>query len=195
MESFKNLMALFLLMAAPVAICQDYKTEIRSDFTAYLDALTKKQFEKSTAYLVPGLFEIIPKAQMIKAMEQAFNNPDMEFELKDSRILSVNDSKLIQQKYYAMMTYSNMMNMRFKAEKGETVQDKKDRIEMLRESMAQTFGEKNVTYNSATDYFEIYSEKEVYAISDNGKTEWKFLVLEKNQKALLEKLLPAELVH
>ena len=65
---------------------------------------------------------------------------------------------------------------------------------MTQLSFEKNFGSENVKYNKETDFFEILVEKQVYTISQDGKTDWKFLVIEKKQKVLLEKLLPKELV-
>jgi len=85
--------------------------------------------------------------------------------------------------------------MKFRGEKGETAVEHKSRINLTELSLDNTFGADNVKYNEKTDFFEVYSEKQVYAISENGETGWKFVVLEKNQKPILEKILPKQLTE
>ncbi|MEZ4847302.1 MAG: hypothetical protein R3B93_01440 [Bacteroidia bacterium] len=167
---------------------------IRIDFNNYLEAITNKEFSKSMDYIVPEFFEIFPKEQMIKVMEQTFNNPEMEFELKEPKILEIGKIKKVNERFYSKLRYSNLMNMKFKGEEEETEEEKKMRNNLMKLSFEQTFGSENVEYNSEADFFQIYSEKEVIAISDNGKTEWKFLVVEEKQKFILEKLVPEEVI-
>jgi len=189
----RNLLTILFLTICTIGIAQDYKKNIESEFSEYLSSIVDMEFEKSMEYITPEFFEIVPKSQMINLMEQTFNNPSMEFEIKNPKILSVNDSQKIENKFYSLLTYSNQMNMKINNEEEETEDEKKMRINMTKLSFQQTFGAENVKYNEETDFFEIQSQKDVYAISENGKTDWKFLVIEKKQKIILDKILPKEL--
>ncbi|RZK10459.1 MAG: hypothetical protein EOO46_10675 [Flavobacterium sp.] len=161
-----------------------------------MTAIETRNFEKSTDYILPEFFDIIPKSQLVKMMEMTFNNPSMVFELKNPKVLSVEDAKKVQEKYYSLLTYSNQMNVRMlnEEEQPETEDEKKMRMSLIQLSLEKTFGSENVKYNKETDFFEILVEKQVYAISKNGKNDWKFLVLDKEQKMILSKLLPKDLL-
>lgn len=185
---------LFLIISS-TGNAQDYKKTIEIEFTEYLNSIVNKNFAKSMDYVIPEFFEIIPKSQMIKVMEQTFNNPSMEFELKNPKIISINDAQKIEEKFYSLLSYSNQMNMKIRNEGEETEDEKKMRIGLTQLSFEKNFGSQNVKYNKETDFFEILVEKQVYSISKDGKKDWKFLVIEKKQKVLLEKLLPKELVE
>ena len=185
---------LFLIISS-TGNAQDYKKTIEIEFTEYLNSIVNKNFAKSMDYVIPEFFEIIPKSQMIKVMEQTFNNPSMEFELKNPKIISINDAQKIAEKFYSLLSYSNQMNMKIRNEGEETEDEKKMRIGLTQLSFEKNFGSQNVKYNKETDFFEILVEKQVYSISKDGKKDWKFLVIEKKQKVLLEKLLPKELVE
>ncbi|WP_149025854.1 hypothetical protein [Polaribacter sp. BM10] len=193
MKLKRNLFTILFLTISAIGIAQDYKNELKKEFNDYLSTIVNMEFEKSMEYIVPEFFEIIPKSQMIKVMKMTFNNPDMEFEIKNPKILKVNDKKEIEKKYYSLLTYSNQMNMKIKGEEGETKDEKTTRINLTKLSLESTFGSENVVYNEKTDFFEIQSQKDVYGISENGEKNWKFLVIEKKQKMILEKLLPKEL--
>ena len=127
-------------------------------------------------------------------MDQTFNNPEMEFAIKNPKILVVNDSQRIEDKYYSLLTYSNQLDMKMDSEDPETEDEKKARINLTQLYLEETFGSGKVGYNEGTEFFEIQSQKDVYAISENGQTDWKFLVIEKEQKMILDKILPKELV-
>jgi len=191
----KTLLTILFLTICTVGISQDYKKKIESEFTEYLNSIVNMEFEKSMEYITPEFFEIVPKSQMIKLMEQTFNNPAMEIEIKNPKILTVNDSQNIENKYYSLLTYSNQMNMKINGEESETADEKTTRINLTKLSLEQTFGSENVKYNDETGFFEIQSQKEVYAFSENGESDWKFLVIEKKQKMILDKLLPKELAE
>ncbi|WP_316785534.1 hypothetical protein [Pedobacter frigiditerrae] len=195
MKLKKVLLITLLLATSSVAMAQDYKKEIEKEFKEYLNALFSKDFEKSMNYLTPEVFKIIPKAQMIKIMEQTFNEPSIEFELKDAKIIEIQNSEKIENKFYSFLSYSNLMRIKFKSERNETTEEKKMKNNLGKLSFEKTFGVQNVKYDDKTEFFEIYVEKPVYAISDNGKNDWKFIVVEKKQKSFLETLLPKKLIE
>ena len=118
---------LFLIISS-TGNAQDYKKTIEIEFTEYLNSIVNKNFAKSMDYVIPEFFEIIPKSQMIKVMEQTFNNPSMEFELKNPKIISINDAQKIAEKFYSLLSYSNQMNMKIRNEGEETEDEKKMRI-------------------------------------------------------------------
>lgn len=194
MNSGKYLLIILFLTIRSVGVAQDYKKEIEIGFTEYLNSIMNRDFEKSMEFILPDFFEIFPKDQMITLMEQTFNNPSIEFEFKNPKILEIKDSRKIEPKYYAMLSYSNQMNMKVNSDEVENEEEKESRIKLMKLSFEQTFGSENVQYNTETEFFEIQVEQQVYAISENGLTDWKFLVIEKKQKVILEKLLPKELL-
>lgn len=170
---------------------QDYKQNIEKEFSDYLETIVNKDFEKSVGYILPEFFEIVPKDQMIQIMEQSFNNPEMEISLKDPKILNIEDKQHIEDQYYALLSYSNTMIIKFIDEEEES----QEFTNAIKQSFDQTFGSENVKYNEESGSFEIYSVKKVCAISEDGKSAWKFLVLEKNQKEILKRILPQSIIE
>lgn len=185
---------LFLLFTLDT-FAQDSKAVIKQQFTTYLSALINKDFKKSVEYLPEDFLKLYSKAQMIQVMNKAFNNPDFHFQIKDSEILSVGDISKTEGKYYSLLKYSNSIHMKFKNVENETEEDKKERLQILKSSLEESFGAKNVKLSEDTEVFELYSEKEVYAISFDGKSDWRFLVLDSEQLPILKKLLPAKLFN
>ncbi|WP_224488749.1 hypothetical protein [Robertkochia flava] len=191
-----NLKPLFIILFTSLTVVaqqKDVKQQIANEFTEYQEAISDKDFEKALDYIVPGFFEIYPKADLLKLMEQSFNNPDITFEITNLKIENIEAPEHIDEKHYALLTYSNQMNMKFMSQDSLTDEEKKSRISMTLISLEQSFGSNNVSYDAATDFFRVKAEKQVYAISENGSSDWKFLAIEKGQKAILEQLLPAEL--
>jgi hypothetical protein len=195
MNGKKSILAFVFFAICSIGNAQNYKNNIDSEFTEYLNAIINMEFEKSMEFITPDFFEFISKSQMVKLMEQTFNNPAIEFQITNPKILTINDSQHIENKYYSLLTYSNQMNIKFNAEDEESSEDKKMRIELTKLSLEQNFGSDNVKYNVETDVFEVQSQKDVYGISENGEIGWKFLVIEKNQNVILNKLLPKKLAE
>jgi hypothetical protein len=193
MNILRNLLFITAFSVTLTAYSQGYKTAINDEFTTYVTHLVNLEFEESMEYLPESLFDIIPKDQMLMVIKQAFNNPDIEIKLLDPKILKINDAEKIEDKFYALLTYSNIMKMRYISEEDETEDEAQMRTDITKLSLEKMFGKKNVSFDEETSFFEIYVKKDVYAISTNGQNQWKFLAIEENQKQLLEKLLPKQL--
>lgn len=188
-----KLLTILFLATGLIASAQDYKKVIENEFNDYLNTIVNMEFEKSMDYLTPEFFEIIPRSEMLKVMEQTFNNPAIEYEMENPRILKINDAREIENKYYSLLTYTNQMNIKILGEDEETEDEKNVRNKMTKLAFDQNFGSDNVKFNNETGFFEIQSENDVYAISENGQSGWKFLVIEENLKPILEKILPQQL--
>lgn len=172
---------------------------IKSDFISYLDAIISKDFDKSMDYIIPEFFDLIPKSMMIDIMEETFNNPEMEFDLKEPKIMYLGKIKNVEGRYYSKLKYSNLMDVKFiDDEEEEETTEVEGEEEMLHSlmmlSFEKTFGKGNVTYDETNNIYKILSKKDVIAISDNGKSDWKFLVIEEAQRFLLEELVPKQVI-
>lgn len=197
------MIAITLFIVSNISYAQDYKVEIKKEFGDYLDLILVQDFEKSMDYVIEDVFEIVPKESMISLMETTFNTPGLELSLEKANIISVGDAEIVEEKYYAMLEYSNIMKMKFTEEENETedeetetqteeeiAKEKKITNALIRVSLAKSFGDENVKFNEKTETYEIFAQKQAYAVSKNGKDNWKFIVVEKNQKAFLEMILP-----
>ncbi|WP_299779171.1 hypothetical protein [uncultured Formosa sp.] len=193
MKIKNKVLTILFLTYCTVGFTQDYKKNIESEFTDYLNYIVNMEFEKSMDYITPEFFEIIPKVQLIIVLKQTFSNPAMTFEIIDPKVISVQDAEKIEAKHYALLTYSSQMNIKINNDLEETEQQTNNRLSLTKASFDQTFGAENVSYNEETGIYNIYAKKDAYAISENGNTDWKFLVIEKSQKVILEKILPKTL--
>jgi hypothetical protein len=178
-----------------VAFGQEYKKAIEQQFLDYNNLIINKEFEKSMTFVPDEVFEIIPREQMIIVMEKTFNNPGFEFELKTPKIKEISRARKIDGKFYSFLTYSSLIEMKFlnDEQEEETENEQKLRVNMIKLSLEESFGSENVKYDEVEDVFEVNAQKQAYAISNNGKEDWKFLVIDTKQKFLLDKLLPKKL--
>jgi hypothetical protein len=199
MNKLALIISLFILLGSCTAtknkiIQVEEGNTIENDFNQYLESIVNKEFEKSMEYVYPEFFDILTKEQMIKEMEQVSDNEEMEVEFENPEILNIGKSFEVEEQFYSKLKYSNMMNIKIFGEEEEIEEDKKARISSAKGLFEQIFGSQNVGYNSKTDFFEIYVEKEVIAKSKNGKSDWKFLVIEERQKLILEKFVPKKVL-
>lgn len=184
------------LLYVSTGFSQDYKRVILSEFDEYFEAISSGNYDRSMDFIVDELFDIVPREQMVVLMESTFNDPSIEFELDKAKNVEISKAKKVNNKYYSFLTYTNLIKMKFLEDEGaeeESAEEKKTRINLMKLSFENTFGVGNVKYNEATDFFEINASKKALAISSNKKKNWKFLVIEENQKAIFERILPAKI--
>jgi hypothetical protein len=173
---------------------EDYKKNIEQEFNAYLAAITSGNYAQSLEYTMDELFEIAPKEQMLTMMEQTFNSPELKIELKDPKINSIDDYKQVDGNKYAFMSYSLTMKMVYLKQEDISVEEHTETLKSMKPLLDASFGEENVSFIEGDNAFEIFSEKNAYAVEKEAYNNWKFIVIEKNQKPTLEMLLPKELV-
>lgn len=174
----------------------NYKENLSKDFVVYNDLILKQQFERSMDYMLPDFFEIIPKKQMVMLMKQVYNNPDLEFKMDKPKDISYGEPKKIEEKYYSEITYSYDLKMKFNnIEESEDAEQNELTKNLTKLQLEKTFGSGNVKFNEETGFYEIHSIKSALGISENGRSDWKFVVVEPEQKFILEKILPKELTE
>ena len=141
----------FLLVAFQSGnlFAQSYKDSIELQFLRYTESLMQKDFSRSTDYMNPGFFKLVPKEQLIKMMSQAFNNPDMDFKIEDPKIVSIGSSKTISKQSYVKLQYSNFLSMHFKNADNPN-------SELTQQALQGQFGEGNVKYDSTSNTFRIF---------------------------------------
>jgi hypothetical protein len=199
---FTKLITLFFLTLATWVTAQNesknwdqpYKNEIAKEFSAYTQAIVDRKFDVAAEYIHPDFFEILPKKSIISLMEMPYKMPNIEIEIVDPKVLSVGDAEQVEDRYYAMITYSNLMKIKVGTDEPETAEEKAERMRLLKMSYQNKFGADNVHYNEETEFFEILITKKVIAISDDGQTGWKVIEGEKKQKSILGKVIPKEIL-
>jgi hypothetical protein len=175
---------------------ENFKENLNKDFIEYNDLILNQKFEKALDFMLPEFFEIVPKNQMIMLMEQVFNNPDLDFKADKPKDIEYGTPRKIEGKYYSEITYSYDIKMKFNnIEESEDEEQNELNRNLMKLNLEKTFGSGNVKYNEETEYYEIHSIKIAYGVSENGTSDWKFVVVESKQKMILEKILPKELTE
>lgn len=165
---------------------QAYKDSIHAQFTRFSNCLMNKDFEASTEYLNPGLFELSSKAYFIEMMKRTFENPVLELEVKEVNILSIGESRLLNNEHYVKLNYSNRMLMGFREA------DAEPDTTSIKKTLQEKLGYANVTYDATSRRYTILVTKEVIANSKDMRN-WTFVVLEEKQKTNLQRFIPKEL--
>ncbi len=185
---FRPLFLFYFTTLSFLASGQSYKDDIKAQFLKYTELLVKKDFSKSVEYINPKFFTFIPKAQLIKIMEQTYNNAGVDFEIEMPTVVGVDDKVNILGHDYVKLRYTNYLKMRFKTDEVT----RKDTT-LMKGAFENQFGLGNVNYDSQTGFYRILVNKKVVANTADNKR-WTFVVIEEKQKPILEKILPKELL-
>jgi hypothetical protein len=167
---------------------QAYKDSIKAQFLRYTNLLINKEFAKSTDYINPGYFKLIPKPQLVDAIEKTFNSSAFDFGIENPVVVSVGDSKVINGHNFVKMQYSNFQKVHFKSSDSKVVD-----TAAVKAAFIKQFGQNNVSYDAASDNYKIFVIKDVIANSTD-KRNWTFVVIEEKLKPVLEKFIPKELL-
>lgn len=174
---------------------QEYKNAAKAQFLHYTGLVINKDFRSASEFIIDELFAIIPKEQMITAMEAVFNMPGFNYTIDSPKVLQVSDSTIADSSYFLKLRYSNILRMKFDTEQDSASTDTSlAENELLTLTLQSKFGEENVKYNQHTGFYDIYSVKDVIAKSANLR-DWKFVVMEEDKLPFLKKLLPKELLE
>ncbi|MCH5717424.1 hypothetical protein [Niabella hibiscisoli] len=166
-------------------IAQDYKKLVEQQFMHYTNLIIKKDFKSAADFIIEDLYTLVPKEQMITAMESIFNMPDFDYHIDSAKVLKIGDSRLIDSAHFVKLQYSNILRMRFGVDSTETDSTSAEN-ELLTLTLQSKFGEPHVTYNKTTGYYTILSVKDVIAKSKN-LTDWKFIVMEDDKMPFLKR--------
>lgn len=182
--------ALILSLAFSFSGFAQDKAQIKKGFIQYQALLKSGEYEKSMDYVYPGLFQVVPRAQMTQAMKSMLNNPMMEIELGKVENLEVADSKKVEDEYFAVMSYSTNMSFKMNANSPE---EKAAMTAQLKANFEQKYGAENVTYDKESGFFSVKMTERAVAISPNNKDSWTYLNLQEGQEQIMMKILPPEI--
>lgn len=187
MKFIKKIILSSLLLIVFTCSSQDFKKTVEIEFKDYNSLIEKLEFEKSMQYLPQEFIELFSKSQLIKIMNQTYNNPSFKYEIKHLEIDNINDLHKIKNKYYTWFNFSGNILIKTKRKINEDDDEFLNRIKKAKLSMEQSLGKDKVSLTDSQTTISINSFKKVIAISNNGKSDWKFLILDKNQNEIAKK--------
>ncbi|QNR24095.1 hypothetical protein [Croceimicrobium hydrocarbonivorans] len=192
----KNLSLIKLILSFSISLlafnfshAQSDAQAVKDGFNKYQVLLQEKKFNEAMTYIYPELFTLVPKEQLLKILNQTFSNPMLEVKMGESKVTKTGQVQEINGKKYMIITYKGVTQMKpgGNAEQQALLKDR------MQAGFNEQFGAENVTYNESTGFFTIHMEKEAVAISTDAKN-WTYLSIEAQQKLMIEKILPAEIV-
>lgn len=179
----------FFLLSSVVALAQNTK-DLEKDWNDYNVLIKTGEIEQAMEFVNQGIFEVLPKQDMIDMMQSVFETPGMEIQFKDSDITKFDDSELVNNRTYQLFDYYQVMDMKLES---VTLDDKEMQSMMLSQFQKQ-FGDDNVSYNDQTNFFTIKAIKRALGMYDSNIGDWRFLTLQDGQRSLLEQFLDEDVI-
>lgn len=191
----KLLLSLLISLFTTLLFAQSPEENLRKDFNAYIGFTVKKDFRKAAEYIVDDFYKIVPKEQMIKQFEQAFNTPGLVLKLENPKILQVGKPEKINEKHYSIIKYSNLLKVQLvptnKDEKEEVL---KRKAELIKASVGRQSGVESIKYDEKTYTIEAKVIEKICGVSANGQDQWQFVKLDKQIVPILKQFMPKEIL-
>lgn len=185
----RNIFPLFFLIVSVFSCSQNKHSTIKEDFTKYIVSIQNKKIDEAVNCIYPKFFEIVPKEQMKRMLELTYNNPQLALSINKFNIDNIKSAEKINNEFYTTVDYT--FDIDIKINSGEL----KNKMDLLQKGLESKFGSENVKFNDLKQSFNIHSSKKAIGISNNGITDWKFVVMENEYKPYLLRILPKKVIE
>ncbi len=185
MKKLTILLLSFCMLTAHAQKSTDAK--LNSRLQAYLEATRQLDFEKVMDFMHPRLFAIAPRQQLVKTMEQAFNNPQLKIRFDSMAVVAISPAFQYEKGTYRKIDYYMQMTLSLDASQDLR---KKELSSAMQQSFAKAFPGKRVRVDTVNNSILVTGNDLLFAIKGAGAAEWLFLGYEKNNPQLLERLYP-----
>lgn len=185
----KSLLFLFImlsLMAFSQTKANPDDAAIRKSLTYFVNSIQSKQIDQAVSGIYPKFFTIVSKEQMTQILNMTYNNPFMKIEVEDLKFGNIEKPELITGEYFSVTPYF----LKLKCNVSSLNDDMKKRMSG---ALTAKYGANNVKYVASEGSYLINAAMKACAVSKDKKT-WKFVILEKEYKKELVKILPKKIL-
>ncbi|MBP1164370.1 hypothetical protein JOE44_001254 [Chryseobacterium sp. PvR013] len=159
---------------------------IKKSLTYFVNSIQSKQIDQAVSCIYPKFFTIISKEQMTQILNMTYNNPFMKIEVQDFKFGNIEKPELITGEYFSITHYF----LKLKCNVSSLNDDMKKKMSS---ALTAKYGANNVKYLANESSYLINATMKACAVSKDRKT-WKFVVLEKEYKKELVKILPKKVL-
>ncbi|KFC22911.1 hypothetical protein [Chryseobacterium sp. FH1] len=187
----KKLMIFLFSLLYTFAFSQNnYENTIKKDLNSFVQNMKSKDMGKAVEYIYPKYFTVVPKEQMKQILNFTYNNPAFKTTILDFKIIDIDKPEKINSELFSFANYGFKMNLKIDWTSFPNSQQLKTQIS---DGLYKKFGKENVTYFSKEDYYVINAKMKACAVSHDG-INWKFVIIEKDYKPQLVKVLPKKIL-
>jgi hypothetical protein len=159
---------------------------IKKSFTYFVNSIKAKKIDQAVSCIYPKFFTVIPKDQMTQILNMTYNNPFMKIDIQGLQFGNIEKPELISGEYFSITNYI----LKLKCNVSSMNDDMKKKISGV---LMSKYGKNNVTYLANESSYLINANMKACAVSKDRKY-WKFVILEKEYKAQLAKVLPKKIL-
>jgi hypothetical protein len=185
----KSLIFLFALLSvisfAQTKVNPD-DSAIKKSFTYFVNSIKAKKIDQAVSCIYPKFFTVIPKDQMTQILNMTYNNPFMNVDIQGLQFGNIEKPEVFSGEYFSIANYF----LKLKCNVSSMNDDMKKKVSS---ALMSKYGKNNVTYLANEGSYLINANMKTCAISKDRKY-WKFVILEKEYKAQLKKVLPQKIL-
>lgn len=185
-QSLLFLFVMLSLMAFSQTKANPDDTAIRKSLTYFVNSIQSKQIDQAVSCIYPKYFNIVSKEQMTQILNMTYNNPFMKIELQDLKFGNIEKPELITGEYFSITPYF----LKLKCNVSSLNDDMKKK---MNSALTAKYGANNVKYLANEGSYLINATMKACAVSKDKKA-WKFVILEKEYKKELVKILPKKIL-
>lgn len=185
----KSLFFLFILLSFISFAQTKANTDdlaIKKNLTYFVNTIKTKKIDQSINCIYPKFFTIVAKEQMTQIMNLTYNNPFMKIDVQDLQFGDIEKPKLISGEYFSIVNYYLKMKCNV-----NSLND--DMKKQMNAALIGKYGKNNVKYLADEGSYLINANMKACAVSKDRKY-WKFVILEKEFKTELTKILPKKVL-
>jgi len=159
---------------------------IKKSLTYFVNSIQSKQIDQAVSCIYPKFFTIVSKEQMTQILNMTYNNPFMKIEVQDLKFGTIEKPELITGEYFSITHYF----LKLKCNVSSLNDDMKKK---MNGALTAKYGADNVKYVASEGSYLINAGMKACAVAKDKKA-WKFVVLEKEYKKELVKILPKKIL-
>lgn len=185
----KSLLFLFVLLSFISFAQTKANTDdmaIKKNLTYFVNSIKTKKIDQAVNCIYPKFFTIMPKEQMTQILNLTYNNPLMKIEMQDLRFGAIEKPELINGEYFSITNYFSTLKCNVSSMNDEMKKQ-------MNAALVSKYGKNNVKYLANEGSYLINASMKACAVSKDKKY-WKFVMLEKEYKTQLVKVLPKKVL-
>ena len=189
MMKTKSLLFLFVLLSFISFAQTKVNTDdlaIKKNLTYFVNSIKTKKIDQAVNCIYPKFFTIVAKEQMAQILNLTYNNPFMKIDVQDLKFGAIEIPELINNEYFSITNYSLMLKCNVNSMNDEMKKQ-------MNAALINKYGKNNVKYLANEGSYLINAGMKACAVSKDRKY-WKFVILEKEYKTELAKILPKKVL-
>jgi hypothetical protein len=142
----------------------------------YMKLNDEMKMDSLMDYIYPKLFEYVPRAELVKTMNDGFKSGDRVVEIDSMHVEKIHPLFEMDGATYAKVDYSMVMNMQFR-KRVTNAEDSVDQGPLMDTMFAEKYGRENVIFNKELNRLRIRMKSSMVAINDKYAEDWSFVNL------------------